>query len=85
MDDEIQFNSGLWSAGAVLALFGAVLVAVGALLSGNAVLSAVRQWIRSMETPPSETVKGAFRQFSRASMAGFNAWQNEMMPPPEKG
>jgi hypothetical protein len=71
----IQFNNTLWARGAMVAILGSVLVAVGMFLGGTAVFSAARQWIKQLETPPSETARDMFHHIQAATSAGAKAWK----------
>lgn len=72
---RVEFNTTMWAGGAVLALLGSMLVAIGIALGGLAVLSAARRWIRQLETPPTQTARSTLRQLQAAASAGAKAWQ----------
>jgi hypothetical protein len=79
-NQKVEFNTTMWAGGAVLALVGSMLVGIGMLLGGMAVLSAARQWIQQLETPPTETARSVFRQLQSAASAGAKAWQGGPLP-----
>jgi hypothetical protein len=74
-DAAVKFNNTLWAGGTVMALLGSMLVAVGMLLGGIAVISAARQWVQHLEKPPTQTARSIFHQLQAATSAGAKAWQ----------
>ena len=72
---RVEFNTTMWAGGAILAMLGSMLVAIGMALGGIAVLSAARRWIQQLETPPTQRATSAFRQLQAAVSAGAKAWQ----------
>jgi len=51
--------------------------ATGVLLGTLAVLSATRQWMRQLETPPGEMASRTLRQARVAGSAAAGAWRDE--------
>ncbi len=74
----LQVNKNLLVAGGVLVGIGCLLWVTGFMLGSSALLSAMRQWIRQLERPPSETAKLKWKQFRGATAAGAKAWQGEL-------
>jgi hypothetical protein len=54
---------------------GAILVLLGSILFGGALMVAVQRWVKALETPPQETARQKFRQFQSAYSAGSRAWR----------
>jgi hypothetical protein len=74
-DAGIRVNKNLLISGAVLVGVGGALAATGVLLGSTAVASAMRQWVRQLDQPPSEMAKQKWNQARKATMAGAKAWQ----------
>jgi hypothetical protein len=74
---SVRLNRGLVVGGAVLVGVGGVLGATGVLLGTFAILSATRQWIRQLETPPSEMALQRLHQARVAASAAAGAWRAE--------
>jgi hypothetical protein len=55
---------------------GAILVLLGSVLFGGALLVAINRWVRALETPPTETARQKFRQLQNAYAAGSRAWRD---------
>jgi hypothetical protein len=62
-------GAGLVGAGGLIAL-------VGLGIGGFHLLSAIQQWVREMEVPPSQLAMMKLRQAKVAAAAGASAWQN---------
>ena len=73
----LQLNRGALVGGAVLVGVGGLLGATGVLLGTFAVLSATRQWIKHLETPPSEVAAQRLHQAKVATSAAADAWRAE--------
>jgi hypothetical protein len=73
----LQLNRGALVGGAVLVGVGGLLGATGVLLGTFAVLSATRQWIKQLETPPSEVAAQRLHQAKVATSAAADAWRAE--------
>ena len=73
----VEINKGLLVGGAVLLGIAGVLGAVGVLIGGFAVMSASRQWVRQLETPPSEMALQKWHQAKVATSAAADAWREE--------
>jgi hypothetical protein len=54
---------------------GAILVVLGSVLFGGALLAAVNRWVQSLETPPQETAKQYLQQLQSVYSAGTKAWR----------
>jgi hypothetical protein len=74
-DVGIRVNKKLVISGAVLVGIGGSLVATGVLLGSTAIASAMRQWVRQLDQPPSEMAKQKWNQARAATQAGAKAWQ----------
>jgi hypothetical protein len=74
-DAGIRVNKNLLISGAVLVGIGGAMAATGVLLGSTAVASAMRQWVRQLDQPPSEMAKQKWNQARAATMAGAKAWQ----------
>jgi hypothetical protein len=73
----VQLNRGFLVSGAVLVGVGGVLGATGVLLGTFAILSATRQWMKQLETPPSEMAAQRLHQAKVATSAAADAWRAE--------
>lgn len=86
-DDRIVVNTGLLTTAGVVALIGALLLGIAALMGANALFAAVQQWIQQQEVPPSEAAKSAIRQLHDAALAGTSAatdaWRASLAPTPQ--
>ena len=74
-DAGVQLNKNLLISGAVLVGIGGFLGATGLLLGSTAVASAMRQWVRQLDQPPTEMAKQKWQQARAATQAGAKAWQ----------
>ena len=72
----VQVNTTLIGIGAVLALLGSLLIALGVALGGTAIIAAAREWARIQETPPSQTARLKLQQLRTAASAGADAWRS---------
>jgi len=79
----VQINRGVLVSGAVLVGVGGLLGATGVLLGTYAILSATRQWVRQLETPPSELAAQRLHKARVATSAAANAWRTEGKSGPE--
>lgn len=70
-----QLNKTTMMTGAVLVGAGGLIGLIGVIVSGTAMASACRQWLRDLEVPPSEVVKHKWGQTKAAAAAGSGAWQ----------
>ena len=73
----VRPNRGLLVSGAVLVGVGGMLGATGVLLGTFAILSATRQWVKQLETPPSEMASQRSHQARAATSAAADAWRAE--------
>ena len=76
-DAGVQLNKNLLISGAVLVGIGGFLGATGLLLGSTAVASAMRQWVRQLDQPPTEMAKQKWQQARAATQAGAKAWQGD--------
>jgi hypothetical protein len=76
----LQINRGFVVSGAVLVGVGGLLGATGVLLGTFAILSATRQWMKQLETPPSELATQRLHQAKVATAAAAEAWRAERKP-----
>jgi hypothetical protein len=76
----VEVNRGLLVGGAVLLGVGGVLGAAGLLIGTFAVVSATRQWVKQLETPPSEMALQRLHQAKVATSAAAEAWRQEGKP-----
>ena len=80
----VRPNRGLLVSGAVLVGVGGMLGATGVLLGTFAILSATRQWVKQLETPPTEMASQRLHQAraatSAATSAAADAWRAEGRP-----
>jgi hypothetical protein len=74
-DVGIRVNKKLVIGGAVLVGIGGSLAATGVMLGSTAIASAMRQWVRQLDQPPSEMAKQKWNQARAATQAGAKAWQ----------
>ena len=65
-----KLNTSLLVRGAILFGLGGVLAGIGMLIGAVAVSSAARNWVRQLDTPPSETAKSVAKRLSAAGSAG---------------
>ncbi len=73
----VQLNKKLLISGAALVGVGGFLGAVGLLLGSSAVASAMRQWMKQLDQPPTEMAKQKWQQARAATAAGAKAWQGD--------
>ena len=71
-----QIRSAPLTVSAVLVGAGTLIVLAGLAVGGGHIAAATRQWIREMETPPSEVARQKWAQARAAAAAGASAWQN---------
>jgi hypothetical protein len=71
-----QFSSGPLITSAAMVGAGTVLVMAGLAVGGAHMLWVTRQWVKEMETPPSELARIKWNQARAAVSAGAAAWQN---------
>lgn len=76
----LQIKSGPLIVSAVLVGAGTLIVLTGLAVGGGYIASATRQWVREMETPPSELARQKWAQARAAAAAGAAAWQNGPQP-----
>jgi hypothetical protein len=70
-----QVNRASIIAGGMLIGAGGLIALIGVIVSGSALASAGRQWIRDQEVPPGEVLKHTWDQTKAAASAGSAAWQ----------
>ncbi|MGA3153531.1 MAG: hypothetical protein ACLPN6_10835 [Streptosporangiaceae bacterium] len=69
-------STGPLMTGGALMGIGALFGVAGLVLSGSALIRAVRQWVQEMDMPPSEVARAKWAQAKAATSAGASAWQN---------
>lgn len=72
---QIQLDTRLLGAAAVLVGVGGVVWFAGMVLGGSAVLGAARQWVRQLDQPPAELAKSKWQQLTAATAAGAQTWK----------
>lgn len=82
MRDQLPINTGMLTAAGIVALLGALLLGIAALIDSNADMAAVREWTNQQEVPPTEMAKSMIRLFHNAALArttaGAEAWKKEI-------
>jgi hypothetical protein len=73
----VQVSRSMLAGGLVLTGIGSVLGAAGAAMVCAALLTAGRNWVRGLETPPTALAQRALREARVASAAGWEAWRAE--------
>jgi hypothetical protein len=71
-----QFRAGPLITSAALVGAGTLIALAGLAVGSTHLLTTIRQWIREMETPPSELARLKWTQARAAMVAGAAAWQN---------
>jgi hypothetical protein len=71
-----QVRSGPLVVGGILIGIGAVVAMAGAAVAGTHLASAVRSWIRELETPPGQLARLKWEQAKAAAASGAGAWQD---------
>jgi hypothetical protein len=71
-----QLNSTQAMVGAVLVGAGSLIGMVGAIIGGQALISAMGRWFNELEVPPHEVVKHKWSQTKAATQAGAQAWHS---------
>jgi hypothetical protein len=71
-----QFRSGPLIVSAALVGAGTLIVLAGLAVGGGHIAAATRQWVREMETPPSDLARQKWAQARAAMAAGASAWQD---------
>src|SRR6202044_3220821 len=59
---------------------GGLIALVGLGIGGYHLLSAIQEWVREMEVPPSQLALSKWKQAKVAAAAGASAWQNGSTP-----
>ncbi|MEU9131755.1 hypothetical protein AB0D08_27195 [Kitasatospora sp. NPDC048540] len=75
--DGFNVNRSMLTTGALLTGFGAMLGLAGAVIVGVSLAQAGRDFVRQMDTPPTELASRAMHHARAASMAGLDAWRAE--------
>ena len=68
-------RSGPLITGGVLIGIGGVVALVGLAIAGSHVVSATREWIDELETPPSEFARLRWEQAKAAAVSGAGTWR----------
>jgi hypothetical protein len=71
-----QMNRTQAMVGAVLVGAGSLIGMAGAIIGGQALMSAMTHWFRELEVPPQEVVKHKWSQTKAATHAGAQAWHS---------
>ena len=71
-----QVRSGPLVTGGILIGIGAVVAMAGAAVAGTHLVSAVRGWIKELETPPSQLARLKWEQAKAAAASGASTWQD---------
>ena len=71
-----QVRSGPLVVGGILIGIGAVVAMAGAAVAGTHLASAVRSWIKELETPPSQLARLKWEQAKAAAASGASTWQD---------
>jgi hypothetical protein len=77
-----QFRPAPLITSAVLVGAGTLLALVGLAVGGTHLISAIGQWVKEMDTPPSEQAKLKWTQAKAAMAAGAAAWQDGQQQQP---
>lgn len=70
-----QVNSGPLIIGGSLIGIGAAVAAVGLAIAGAHLISATRQWVNELETPPGELARLKWEQAKTAASTGATTWR----------
>ncbi|MEU6232531.1 hypothetical protein [Kitasatospora sp. NPDC047058] len=81
LQNGFQVNRSLLAGGAVLTGIGAVLGTAGAMMVFAALATAGRNWMRTMDKPPTAVAHRALHEAKVASAAGWDAWRHEHASP----
>jgi hypothetical protein len=73
---ERRIDTRVLIAGGVLMGLGGLIGLAGLALSGSAVLTRTRRWLREMDVPPRELAKQKLTKARAATSAGVEAWQH---------
>jgi hypothetical protein len=71
-----RFRAGPLITSAALVGAGTLIALAGLAVGSTHLLTAIRQWVREMEVPPSELARLKWAQARAAAAAGAAAWQN---------
>ncbi len=72
---QVELNTRLLLAGAVLIGIGGLLALGGAMVGASALVSASRQWVKQLDRPPSEVAGSTWNQLRSATSAGMEGWR----------
>jgi hypothetical protein len=78
----IRLNKRLLVVGAVLVGVGGTVAAAGVLFGTAAVVSATRQWVKQLDTPPSEMARQRLHQARIAASAAAEALRKDAVSKP---
>ncbi|MFD0276604.1 hypothetical protein ACFVHB_22235 [Kitasatospora sp. NPDC127111] len=81
LQNGFQVNRSLLAGGAVLTGVGAMLGTAGAMMVCAALVTAGRNWVRTLDTPPAVRAHRALHEAKVASAAGWDAWRHEHASP----
>jgi hypothetical protein len=70
-----QVRSGPLITGGTLIGIGGLIALVGLAIAGSHLISATREWVEDLETPPSELAKLRWEQAKAAAASGASTWR----------
>lgn len=80
--DRLPINTSMLTIAGFVALAGALLLGIAALIGSNVLMTAVREWANQQEVPPTESAKSFLRLLHNAALAGTtagaDAWRSEI-------
>jgi len=81
----LSLDTRLITSAGVVALLGALLLGIGALMGANAFINAFRHWVNQQEVAPTESAKSMIKQFHDAALASTSAatdaWRSTITSP----
>ncbi len=84
-EEWLSIDTRLLTSAGVVALFGALLLGIGALMGTNALLNAFRHWVNQQDDSPTESAKSMIRQVHDAALASTSAatdaWRSTITSP----
>ncbi|MFH8381187.1 hypothetical protein ACH4E7_09605 [Kitasatospora sp. NPDC018058] len=81
ISNGFQVNRSMLTGGVVLTGIGSALGAAGTAMVCVALLTAGRNWLRSLDTTPTALAHRALHEAKVASSAGWEAWRAEHSSP----
>lgn len=77
---KLELNKGLLVASAVCIGTGGILGMAGTALGSYVLMTATRQWVRMLDTPPREIARRSWLQGRAAGLAAVEAWRQGSPP-----